>query len=155
MKTVIAPIDFSDISSQVVAEAESLAKAIGGRIVLVHAVRPLSVINEYSPEAERLFEEEERSAEATLQGWHRELEGAGIENEAVVRHDFPVAAILDEAAQARADYIVMGSHGRTALHDLLVGDTAHGVLRKAPCPVLIVPSARYTRARAAAEADSA
>lgn len=154
MKTILAPIDFSDISTQVVAEATALAKAVGGRVVLVHAVRPLSVVNEYSPEAERLLEEEERSAEETLQGWRREMEGAAVENEAVVRHDFPVAAILDEAAQARADYIVMGSHGRTALHDLLVGDTTHGVLRKAPCPVLIVPSARYARAAASAEAGA-
>jgi nucleotide-binding universal stress UspA family protein len=34
----------------------------------------------------------------------------------------------------------MGSHGHTALYDLLVGSTTHQVLRKAKCPVVIVPS---------------
>ncbi len=143
MKTILVPVDFSDITSQVVAEAETLARTFGGRVVLVHAVRPPIIVNEYGPEAERLAEEEGQTAECALARWHRELQAAGVEAEAIVRHEYPVPAILEEAAQARADYIVMGSHGRTALHDLLVGDTAHGVLRKAPCPVLIVPAARF------------
>jgi nucleotide-binding universal stress UspA family protein len=33
----------------------------------------------------------------------------------------------------------MGSHGHNAFYDLLVGTTTHGVLRKATCPVVIVP----------------
>jgi nucleotide-binding universal stress UspA family protein len=148
MKTILAPVDFSDITDQVVAEAKTLALTFGGRVVLVHAVRPPIIINEYAPEAERLAEDEQQSAETALGRWHRELQSSGVEAEAVVRHDYPVAAILEEAHQARADYIVMGSHGRTALHDLLVGDTAHGVLRKAPCPVLIVPAPRYVRGSA-------
>jgi len=42
---------------------------------------------------------------------------------------------------------VMGSHGHTALYDLLLGSTTHGVLFRAPCPVVIVPPKR-PRARA-------
>lgn len=145
MKTILAPIDFSDISSQVVQEAKALAKSFEGRVVLVHAIRPPSFITEYAPEAERLALEEEQDAESALKSWHRDLEASGVEAQAIVRNEYPVAAILEEAAEAHADYIVMGSHGRTALHDLLVGDTAHGVLRKAPCPVLIVPAAKYAR----------
>jgi len=30
----------------------------------------------------------------------------------------------------------MGTHGHGAIYDLLVGSTTHGVLEKAPCPVL-------------------
>jgi len=55
----------------------------------------------------------------------------------------PVTEIL---ARARgASFVVMGSHGHGAMYDLLVGSTAQGVLRKAPCPVLIVPPARRGR----------
>jgi nucleotide-binding universal stress UspA family protein len=35
---------------------------------------------------------------------------------------------------------VMGSHGHTALYDLLVGSTTHGVLMRAICPVVIIPA---------------
>jgi nucleotide-binding universal stress UspA family protein len=40
---------------------------------------------------------------------------------------------------------VMGSHGHTALYDLLVGSTTHGVLMRAQCPVVIVPSAKQKK----------
>jgi nucleotide-binding universal stress UspA family protein len=53
----------------------------------------------------------------------------------------PVDAILDRARQERADLIVMGTHGRTGLSRLLVGSVAEGVLRHAPCPVVVVPYA--------------
>jgi nucleotide-binding universal stress UspA family protein len=53
----------------------------------------------------------------------------------------PSAQILDQARRLRADYIVLGSHGHNAIYDLLVGSTAHTVLQKAPCPVVIVPPA--------------
>ncbi len=50
--------------------------------------------------------------------------------------------ILEAARICEADYIVMGSHGHNAFYDLLVGTTTHGVMRKAPCPVVIVPTAK-------------
>jgi nucleotide-binding universal stress UspA family protein len=51
----------------------------------------------------------------------------------------PVLNILEQAAKRRAAYIVMGSHGHSALYDLLAGSTTTGVLRRSPCPVLVVP----------------
>ena len=57
----------------------------------------------------------------------------------VQRTGIPVTAILGRAASTKARYIVMGSHGHGAMYDLLVGSTTHGVLKKAPCPVLVVP----------------
>jgi nucleotide-binding universal stress UspA family protein len=59
----------------------------------------------------------------------------------VQRTGAPVPAILAKAASSRAAYVVMGSHGHGAIYDLLVGSTTHGVLMKAPCPVMVVPPA--------------
>jgi nucleotide-binding universal stress UspA family protein len=56
-----------------------------------------------------------------------------------------VRSILDHAKQVSADYLVMGSHGHTALYDLLVGSTTHGVLLRAPCPVVITPSPKAAK----------
>jgi hypothetical protein len=36
--------------------------------------------------------------------------------------------------------IVMGSHGHGALFNLLMGTVCNGVLRKARCPVVVVPA---------------
>ena len=43
----------------------------------------------------------------------------------------PVSMILEQAGKLSADYIVMGSHGHTALHDVIVGSVCAGVLKQA------------------------
>jgi nucleotide-binding universal stress UspA family protein len=53
---------------------------------------------------------------------------------------FPVPVILAQAKELGALYIVLGSHGHTAFYDLVVGGTARGVLRRAGCPVVVVPA---------------
>jgi nucleotide-binding universal stress UspA family protein len=49
--------------------------------------------------------------------------------------------IVDLARQVKADLIVIGGSESGALHRILVGSTADGVIRQAPCPVLVVHSA--------------
>jgi nucleotide-binding universal stress UspA family protein len=50
----------------------------------------------------------------------------------------PQKEILQFAGEEAVDLIVMGSHGRTGISRLLMGSVAEAVMRKAPCPVLIV-----------------
>lgn len=50
----------------------------------------------------------------------------------------PIVEIIQFAERENIDLIVMASHGRTGLWRLLMGSVAEGVMRKAPCPVLIV-----------------
>jgi nucleotide-binding universal stress UspA family protein len=70
------------------------------------------------------------------------LKGDFVSVECIQVVGAPVPNILDQAEKYVADYIVMGSHGHTAFYDLLVGSTTHGVLMRAKCPVVIVPSAQ-------------
>jgi nucleotide-binding universal stress UspA family protein len=58
----------------------------------------------------------------------------------------PVNRILEQAESLPADYVVLGSHGHTAVYELLVGSTAHGVLKSATCPVIVVPPSAEQRA---------
>ena len=41
-----------------------------------------------------------------------------------------------------ADLLVLGTHGRTGRLHMLVGSVAEAVIRRAVCPVLVVPAAR-------------
>ena len=46
--------------------------------------------------------------------------------------------ILQKAAQADADLIIMSTHGRTGLDHILIGSITEHVVRKASCPVLSI-----------------
>jgi nucleotide-binding universal stress UspA family protein len=50
----------------------------------------------------------------------------------------PAQAIVGEAVRRRAELIVVGSSGAGAVPRLLFGSVVEGVLRDAPCPVLVV-----------------
>ena len=143
MKTVLAPIDFSDSSRRVIDEAIQLARSIGGRLVLLNIVSPTSAFPSefdstgaraaYLAQAEKLAREEL----ATLQ---RRLRDEGVTAHVVHLIAQPGPGILDQAERLEADYVVMGSHGHGAFYELIVGGTATRVLKQAKCPVVIVPS---------------
>jgi nucleotide-binding universal stress UspA family protein len=50
----------------------------------------------------------------------------------------PAATIVKFAEDHPIDLIVMGTHGRTGLEHLMLGSVAEKVVRRAPCPVLVV-----------------
>jgi nucleotide-binding universal stress UspA family protein len=55
-----------------------------------------------------------------------------------IRLSDPTPAIVQLASDIEADLIVVGTHGRSGLARLLLGSVAEGVVRRAPCPVLVV-----------------
>ncbi|MDP2377907.1 universal stress protein [Reyranella sp.] len=50
----------------------------------------------------------------------------------------PLTEIVNAAKDWPADLIVIGSHGRSGMKRALLGSVAEGVMRHAPCPVLVV-----------------
>ncbi|MGB8480412.1 MAG: universal stress protein [Acidobacteriaceae bacterium] len=50
----------------------------------------------------------------------------------------PATKIVDAARNWPADLIVMGTHGRNAVANVLLGSVAQGVLRHAPCAVMVL-----------------
>lgn len=142
MKTILAPVDFSPASTAVIAEATSLALATQGRLVLLSVVQPPLITSDYGPLVENMSEiiaAAERSASERLEKLRTEVLKAVSVVETELAGGAPVQAIADAATRFQADYIVMGSHGHTALYDLVIGSTTHGVLKRAKCPVLIIP----------------
>ncbi|HVJ15624.1 MAG TPA: universal stress protein [Polyangiaceae bacterium] len=55
-----------------------------------------------------------------------------------VRLDAPAEEITQLAADLQADLVVVGTHGRRGLSRVLMGSVAEGVVRLAPCTVLVV-----------------
>ena len=143
MKTILVPVDFSRVTDAVVNEAAALARALPARVVLLTVIQPPVIISEYGPllgDVVQITAAGEKHATKQLARLEEQLGAAFVEAEAIQLNGSPIRLIVDQAKKLEADYIVMGSHGHTALYDLLVGSTTHGVLMRAKCPVVIVPS---------------
>ena len=144
MKTVLAPIDFSPISSRVIDQAIAVARAIGGRLVLLTVVPPPPVLaSEYTDTsaAAEVARQADKETAARLAALQKKLRDSGVTAHAVHQIGAPGPRIAEQAERLEADYIVMGSHGHGAFYDLIVGSTTTRVLKEAKCPVIVVPAA--------------
>lgn len=142
MKTVLAPVDFSPATPGVLREAALLASPADTRLVVVNVLAPLTVTADIAVVPANAAELNRIVGEAStkrLEALRLRMEGNFIRTETQQRWGAAVPEILECAREVAADYIVMGTHGHTAWYEVLVGSTARGVLKRATCPVVIVP----------------
>ena len=125
-------------------EAAALARALDGRVVLLTIVQPPLVFTEFAAmmNVAEITAFSEKHAARQLERFEDKLRNQFIKTQSLQLTGTPIAHIVEQAEKFEADYIVMGSHGHTALYDLLVGSTTHGVLMRARCPVIVVPAAK-------------
>ena len=140
VKSILVPIDFSPVSRLVVARAVALAQPTKAVLVLLHVVQPPAVLADLEP-ALPVVQTMSRSAVRQLARCKALVEARGLAAASVCRRGAsPALVIAAEAERHASDYIVIGSHGHGAFYDLLVGSTTSGVLRRAHCPVVVVPA---------------
>jgi len=142
MKTFLVPVDFSAVSEELIDTAVSFARSFSGKVVLLHIIQPPIITSEYALPIEAVQESidaSEKAAAAKLAKYAQLFKTASLAVDTAVRQGPPVYGILAEAEKAKADFIIMGSHGHGKLYDLLVGSTASGVIKEAKCGVIIMP----------------
>lgn len=127
-------------SDQVVRSGLAVARAAGARVFLVHAAQPEPQLVGYEVGAGPLLDLEQiAQGEEELR---RQIErlGAGGPDLAgsTVKIGAPHRILIETAKEVGADLIVVGATGSGPFAAELLGSTADRVLRKAPCPVLVV-----------------
>jgi nucleotide-binding universal stress UspA family protein len=137
LQNIVVPLDFSEMSLASLRYAVPLARQFGAKITLLHVVQP----PHYAPEVPypAVIDQENLSmAENTLSAIRTEKIDSDLHVDTVVQHGFVFDKILEVARKVRADLIVTTTHGYSGLKHLLMGSTAECIVRKAPCPVLVV-----------------
>ena len=134
IKTILFPADFSDNSKYAFALATSLARDNGARIIALHTYT--TPLPDYTLGVPPLPEENPAALEANLRRLYPA--DASLRVESCVREGYAPKEIVNVALEAKADLIVMGTHGRSGVKRLLMGSVAEHMVRKAPCPVLTV-----------------
>jgi len=146
VKTILAPIDLSPVTKWVVAEAAHLAQELRGRLVLLNVTQPETLVEDEVAFRNTIayFEEHplEMEATGTISGLDHSLDDEPVSGDSLQLIGEPVPVILEQADKLGADYIVIGLHGRSTLHDLVFGSVTAGVLKDAKCPVVVVAEQR-------------
>ena len=66
------------------------------------------------------------------------LKTTGLDVATILRVGKPRDVIMQTAADLGADLLVIGSHSKRSLFDVVLGDTAKYLSEHAPCPVVLV-----------------
>jgi nucleotide-binding universal stress UspA family protein len=139
LKKILVPIDFSDCSKKALQYAIPLAEQNGAALTLLYVVSTNYTVGEYggidyaSLEAEILASGEKELCKLVVD----EVRGE-VPADTIVRTGSPALSIIEAAQSLAADLIVVSTHGRTGLKHALLGSVAEHVVRRAPCPVLVV-----------------
>ena len=139
LKKILVPVDFSECAKKALRYAIPLAKEHGAAITLLYVVPPNQALGEYGGIAYTSMEAEMRaSGEKQLAQLVRDEVGCEVPAATIVRKGSPALEIVDAATSLAADLIVISTHGRTGLKHVFLGSVAEHVMRRAPCPVLVV-----------------
>lgn len=135
-RRILVPVGPWGLDPRVARWARRLSKRFAASIVAVRVVDLTAPVHE----EHRAFQEAYlREARGRLVAQLREagLSPDGVEARVVV--DEPRTGIVAAAEALDADLILLGSHGAGMLERLLIANVSGWVVRRARCPVLLVP----------------
>jgi nucleotide-binding universal stress UspA family protein len=152
---ILVALDLTDTNETVFEKAIALAAATQSRLMLLHVLSgtpdggpalPVAATGDYyavmSDRAwshyQTQWQEYEKSGLKTLQRYAQWASDAGVSTEFTQSGSHPGRTICELAKTWEADTIIVGSHGRKGLSELLVGSVSNYVMHHAPCSVLVV-----------------
>lgn len=140
---ILVPLDGSATAERGLQEAIRLAGERPSKLVLLHVIDDFPMLMEMAAVSnfEAGLQKSRELGQQILSQAQSKAAAAGVEALTVLREvaQSRVAEIvIDEAARARCDLIVMGTHGRRGLSRLALGSDAERVARSTPVPVLLV-----------------
>jgi nucleotide-binding universal stress UspA family protein len=120
---ILIPTDGSIFSELACREAISIAKRTNSTLIALSVAKK---------------EENLPLAEASVGMAEEIAEKEGIKVETLTHTGEPYEVIVDTANLKKANFIVIGSYGRTGMERLLMGSVTERVIGNAACPVLVV-----------------
>lgn len=142
MTTIVLPVDFGKTTDRLVEGAIKFAKETNAKVCLIHiapadlglAVGDLGM--QYYPDVAQNEIKQELLEINTLQ---QRIIAQGIDCEYLLKQGVAKDIILNYAEQKNADYIVMGSHGRSGMYDVFIGSLTKELTKLSQIPVLVIP----------------
>ncbi len=152
MKKVLIALDYNPTAQKVAETGYSLAKAMKAKVILLHVVLDpvFYSSSDYSPimgftsytnlDLLKIESDEElkKVSQRFLNKSKRHLGDKSIKT--VVREGDSAEAIIKTAEELHINIIVMGSHSRRWLENILMGSVAEKVLHHSTIPLFIIPT---------------
>ncbi len=143
-KHFLVPVDGSDVSKKSLKKVAQLAVLDGATITLVYVSDPMPpMIYSDSTMGYGISQKDHQKVSAAFAAdvFKKSLTVLGSSHKAKTLHIANInlaEGILEGAKKAKADVIVMASHKRTGIKNILLGSQTHEVIVHSKLPVLVL-----------------
>ncbi len=143
---ILVPTDGSKTAEKAVGYAIDLAKQLNASVIILSVIDNRALVAQAIPAfdtpvnvTETVDDYLREAAKEIAAEVEKLCDKSGVRSETVISRGHPVDEITKEAKKLKADLIVIGSHGRSALAAAVLGSIAYGVVHnETKVPVLIV-----------------
>mgnify|MGYP001592273584 CR=1 FL=1 len=140
-KSIICPVDGSELGDKALDEAIYLSKISGAKLILLYVSEKAfkAVIMSDSKEWDAIREGWLAEGRDLLLKENGKVDASGVKDIELVLRDGEVSnEVVAEALEKGADIIVMASHRYSPVGKLFYGSIVDRVTKRSPCPVLWV-----------------
>ncbi len=138
-KRILIAVDDSTFAANAANAGLDLARQLGAEVAFVTVADPSITLaaTDSGISAESWWKMEQQNARGLLNTFKLRAAATPPALE-FLETGKPAHKIVHVAKHWPADLIVIGTHGRGAVESLLLGSVTQGVLRHAPCPVMVI-----------------
>lgn len=144
MKNLLLPVDFTPSTEVGLRTAIQLASRFGSKVRLLHVAPPdpaFAHSRSWPQEVRDEMAKELKHEHDQIRALAAQLESEGVESKSIVTRGPIADTIIRYAEEVSADVIVLAARKEGTLAQFLPGSVVKGVLKRAPCSILVVPVA--------------
>ncbi len=136
---IVVPVDFSEITGQLVEYAVNMAGKLSADIHFVHVVHfyagdGMTGLASLQVLEERMVSNAKERISIIVKDTREK--GAGCTGDVLIGD--PVDEIIQFAEEKKSELLIISTHGAKGLEKILLGSVAERVLKRAHCPVLFM-----------------
>ena len=139
-KKILFPTDFSDVSHKAVKYIKQLKSAGAHEVIVLHVIdeKELLVLSRVPDQYLQITADMEKEIEKKMTSIVVDMTAEGFQVKPKVKTGKPFKEIMLTAAEEKVSIIVIGSHGKSNIEEMLIGSVSENVIRHAKVPLLVI-----------------
>jgi len=139
-KKILFPTDFSDVSQKAVKYIKQLKGAGAQEVIVLHVIdeKELLVLSRVPDQYLQIKAQMEKEIAKEMAAVEADMTAEGFRVKLKVKTGKPFTEIMMTAADEKVSIIVVGSHGRSNIEEMLMGSVSENVIRHAKVPLLVI-----------------
>jgi nucleotide-binding universal stress UspA family protein len=139
-KKILFPTDFSDVSQKAVKYIKQLKGAGAQEVIVLHVIdeKELLVLSRVPDQYLKITTLMEKEIAKELAVVEADMAAEGFSVKSKVKTGKPFTEIMMTATEEKVSIIVVGSHGKSNIGEMLMGSVSENVIRHAKVPLLVI-----------------